>query len=213
LDHSLQLNLAKFEFGLLIQTGFTCLPPMALARLTWHETEQGNRGANDWKILMSLESARAELNVRAPDIAVIIAAADTSTVQAAAAGLGVSPPEIAKTLAFWVNDKACLLVASGEARLDNKKAKATFGTKIKMLSFDEVEAVTGHPVGGVCPFGLKSPLEIYCDQSLLAFETVYPAAGSVNSAIKISTKRLGDLTGGRWVDVCTVPQTVSQAEM
>jgi prolyl-tRNA editing enzyme YbaK/EbsC (Cys-tRNA(Pro) deacylase) len=95
-----------------------------------------------------------------------------------------------------------LVVAGGTARLDNRKFKDTFGGKARMLAAEEVVELTSHPVGGVCPFGLPSPLPIYCDVSLKRFEEVVPAAGSTNSAVRISTERLAALTGATWVDVC-----------
>ena len=94
-----------------------------------------------------------------------------------------------------------LLVARGDARIDNAKFKAAFG-KGKMLALDDVEALTGHPVGGVCPFGLATPLPVYLDRSLQAFDEVLPAAGSVNSALRISPQQMAELTQGQWVDAC-----------
>jgi prolyl-tRNA editing enzyme YbaK/EbsC (Cys-tRNA(Pro) deacylase) len=114
----------------------------------------------------------------------------------------VEPGRIAKTLAFKLADgKVFLLVARGDARIDNAKFKTTFG-KGKMLALDQVEALTGHPVGGVCPFGLATDLPVYLDKSLLAFAEVLPAAGSVNSALRISPQRMAELTQGHWVDAC-----------
>jgi prolyl-tRNA editing enzyme YbaK/EbsC (Cys-tRNA(Pro) deacylase) len=95
-----------------------------------------------------------------------------------------------------------LLVTCGDARLDNKKAKAAFGAKVRMLGAEEVEAVTGHPVGGVSPFGLASPLPVYCDLSLRRFAEVLPAAGAIHAALRISPRRMADLVGAEWVDVC-----------
>jgi prolyl-tRNA editing enzyme YbaK/EbsC (Cys-tRNA(Pro) deacylase) len=151
---------------------------------------------------MSLESVRAFLAQRAPDIAIVELDGSTATVALAAAGLGVAPAQIAKTLSLRVKDRNLLLVTGGEARLDNKKAKAVLGGKPRMLTSDEVTAITGHPVGGVCPFGLAAPLPIYCDISLKAFDDVYPAAGSISSALRISPARMAELVGAEWVDVC-----------
>ena len=110
--------------------------------------------------------------------------------------------DIAKTLAFRVGaGQAILLVARGDARIDNRKFKDALG-KGKMLPADEVVALTGHPVGGVCPFGLASDLPIYLDRSLQAFDEVLPAAGAVHSAVRISPEQLAEITGGQWVDVC-----------
>ncbi|SFL60786.1 YbaK/EbsC family protein [Methylobacterium pseudosasicola] len=154
---------------------------------------------------MSLESVRAFFAENAPDIAVIELATSTATVAEAAAGHGVAPAQIAKTLSIRVGDQVALVVTRGDARLDNKKAKAVFGGKVRMLDLSEVEAATGHPVGGVCPFGLVAPLPIYCDVSLKAFDEVVPAAGSTHSAVRIAPDRMAALTGATWVDVCQEP--------
>lgn len=151
---------------------------------------------------MSIESAKAFLAEKAPDLTVLELAQSTATVELAAAGFGVEPARIAKTLSLKVGGQALLVVACGTARLDNKKAKAAFGGKARMLSAEEVEEITGHPVGGVCPFGVASPLPVYCDVSLQAFDEVLPAAGSTNSALRISPARLAEITGAAWVDVC-----------
>lgn len=151
---------------------------------------------------MSLESVRAFLALRAPDISIVELDGSTATVALAAAGLGVAPAQIAKTLSLRIKDRNLLLVTGGEARLDNKKAKAAFGGKPRMLTADEVTAITGHPVGGVCPFGLAQPLPIYCDVSLKAFDEVFPAAGSISSALRIGPLRMAELVGAEWVDVC-----------
>jgi prolyl-tRNA editing enzyme YbaK/EbsC (Cys-tRNA(Pro) deacylase) len=104
--------------------------------------------------------------------------------------------------ASWVGEQNLLVVTRGDARLDNKKAKVAFGGKVRMLSAEEVEAVTGHPVDGVCPFGLTTPIPVYCDVSLKAFDEVVPAAGSTNSAVRISPLRMVELVDAAWVDVC-----------
>lgn len=151
---------------------------------------------------MSLESVRAFLARHAPDIAIIELAHSTATVAQAAAGHGVLPAQIAKTLSLRVKDRNLLVVTSGEVRLDNKKAKETFGGKPRMLTAEEVVAITGHPVGGVCPFGLATPLTVYCDVSLKAFGEVVPAAGSTHSALRIDPLRMAELVEAQWVDVC-----------
>jgi prolyl-tRNA editing enzyme YbaK/EbsC (Cys-tRNA(Pro) deacylase) len=151
---------------------------------------------------MSLESVRAFLAEKAPDIEIVELAESTATVALAAAGHGVEPGQIAKTLALRVGGTPVLVVARGDARLDNRKVKAAFGVKPRMLDAEEVVAITGHPVGGVCPFGLASPLAIYCDVSLRAFDEVVPAAGSTHSAVRINPLRMAALVGGQWVDVC-----------
>jgi len=151
---------------------------------------------------MSLQSVRLFLADKAPDLTIIELDSSTATVELAAAGHGVAPAQIAKTLAFRVRDRDLLLVTSGTARLDNKKAKTVFGGKPRMLAAEEVAMITGHPVGGVCPFGLATPLPVYCDVSLRAFDEVVPAAGSTHSAVRIAPLRMAELVSGEWVDVC-----------
>lgn len=151
---------------------------------------------------MSLESVRAFLAEKAPDVRIIELESSTATVALAAAGHGVLPAQIAKTLSLRVGESNFLVVTRGDARLDNKKAKAAFGGKARMLGAEEVVTVTGHPVGGVCPFGLANPLAVYCDISLKAFDEVVPAAGSTHSAVRISPLRMAELVGAQWVDVC-----------
>lgn len=155
---------------------------------------------------MSLDSVRAFLADHAPDIEILELPESTATVALAAAGHGVAPAQIAKTLALRVGEEIVLLVARGDARLDNKKAKTAFGGKVKMVPVEEVAALTGHPVGGVCPFGLASPLRVYCDISLQAFEEVLPAAGSTHSALRISPARMVEITQADWVDACQKPE-------
>ena len=154
---------------------------------------------------MSYESVRDDLARRAPDLSIVEAEQSTATVIEAAAALGVTPGQIAKTLALHINDRVVLLVARGDARLDNQKAKAALGGKPRMLDAEQTLAATGHPVGGVSPFGLPGPLPVYCDVSLRAFETVFPAAGSRNSSVEVETERLAALLGAEWVDVCSLP--------
>ena len=154
---------------------------------------------------MSLESVRADLAARAPDLPIIEVEASTATVIEAAAALDVVPGQIAKTLALRVEDRVLLLVTRGDSRLDNRKTKAALGGRPRMLDPAETFAVTGHPVGGVCPFGLARPLPIYCDVSLQAFDRVYPAAGSLNSSVEIAPDRLAILVGAEWIDICRLP--------
>ena len=151
---------------------------------------------------MSLESVRAWLGEHAPDLPLIEVAETTATVATAAAALGVAPGRIAKTLAVRVDGATFLVVARGDARLDNAKTKAEFGGRPRMLGPEETLALTGHPVGGVCPFGLTTPLPVYCDVSLRAFDEVVPAAGSANSALRIDPVRMAELVKAEWVDVC-----------
>jgi prolyl-tRNA editing enzyme YbaK/EbsC (Cys-tRNA(Pro) deacylase) len=155
---------------------------------------------------MSHESVRAWLREHDPDLPIIETEASTATVLDAADALGVAPGQIAKTLALRINDRIVLLVTRGDTRLDNQKTKAAFGARPRMLDAEETFAITGHRVGGVCPFGLATPLPIYCDESLRAFETVYPAAGSLNSSVRIAPARLADLVAARWIDICRLPE-------
>lgn len=159
---------------------------------------------------MSLESVRAFFAEQAPDIAVIELERSTATVAQAAEGHGVLPAQIAKTLSLKVGERYVLVVARGDARLDNRKVKAVLGGKPRMLDAEEVVRVTGHPVGGVCPFGLAEPLPVYCDISLQAFDEVVPAAGSTHSAVRINPRRMAELVGAEWVDVCqSTPEAVA----
>jgi prolyl-tRNA editing enzyme YbaK/EbsC (Cys-tRNA(Pro) deacylase) len=159
---------------------------------------------------MSLDSVRADLAARAPDLAIIEVAESTATVAEAAIALHVEPGQIAKTLALRVNNRIVLLVTRGDTRLDNQKTKAAFGGRPRMLDPVETLAVTGHPVGGVCPFGLTTALPIYCDVSLKAFAIVYPAAGSLSSSVEVAPDRLVDIVSGTWIDICRLPQSVSE---
>jgi len=151
---------------------------------------------------MTVASVRAFFAAHQVDMPIIELQENTATVALAAQAHGVEPGRIAKTLAFRLADgKVFLLVARGDARIDNAKFKAAFG-KGKMLALDEVEALTGHPVGGVCPFGLATPLPVYLDRSLQAFDEVLPAAGSVTRALRISPQKMAELTQSQWVDAC-----------
>jgi prolyl-tRNA editing enzyme YbaK/EbsC (Cys-tRNA(Pro) deacylase) len=155
---------------------------------------------------VSLESVRAWLAANAPDLPLIEVAQSTATVDAAARALAVEPGRIAKTLAVRAGETVFLLVARGDTRLDNAKCKAALGARPRMLGPEETPALTGHPVGGVCPFGLATPLPVYCDESLKDFDLVYPAAGSLNSSVEVTPERLFELVGERWVDLCRLPE-------
>lgn len=155
---------------------------------------------------MSLASVSAWLAEHAPDLAVIDNGASTATVALAAEALGVEPGRIAKTLAVRIGDEIMLIVARGDARLDNQKTKRAFGGRPRMLDAEETLAVTGHAVGGVCPFGLKRPLPVHLDVSLRAYETVFPAAGSLTSSVEIAPDRLAALLRASWIDVCRLPE-------
>jgi prolyl-tRNA editing enzyme YbaK/EbsC (Cys-tRNA(Pro) deacylase) len=165
---------------------------------------------------MSLESVRAFFAEKAPDIAVILSPMSSATVALAAQAYDVEPGRIAKTLSLRVGERVVLIVASGTSRMDNKKVKTHFGGKPKMLDAGEVAEITGHEVGGVCPFGLKTPLPVYCDISLKAYDEVVPAAGSIHSAVRIAPMRMAALTSAEWVDVCgereTAPSPLPEGE-
>jgi len=156
---------------------------------------------------MSAESVRAWIGKHAPDLRIIETELSTATVETAAKALGVEPGRIAKTLAVRVGNRTILVVARGDARLDNQKSKAEFGGRPRMLGSDETLELTGHPVGGVCPFGLATPLPVYLDVSLKPFDIVYPAGGSLNTSVRVTPERLFDLVGERWIDVMRLPET------
>ena len=131
----------------------------------------------------------------------------SATVELAAQTLGCEPCRIAKTLSFLADGRAVLIVAAGDARIDNHKYKAQFGTKARMLTPDEAVSLVGHAVGGVCPFGVRDGVTVFLDTSLKRFETVFPACGSSNSAIELSIPELEQFSGfTAWVDVCRLPQ-------
>ena len=131
----------------------------------------------------------------------------SATVELAAQALGCEPQRIAKTLSFKIDDQPILIVAAGDARINNGKYKARFGAKAKMLSAGEVETMIGHAVGGVCPFGINEGVKVYLDESLKRFDTVFPACGSGNSAMEMSMEDLEKYSGyEEWVDVCKLPE-------
>ncbi len=127
----------------------------------------------------------------------------SATVELAAAALNCEPCRIAKTLSFSVGGSPILIVTAGDAKIDNAKYKAHFGTKAKMLTYDEVEAQIGHAVGGVCPFAVNPGVAVYLDVSLKRFDTVFPACGSSNSAIELTIDELESYSSySEWIDVC-----------
>ena len=154
---------------------------------------------------MSIERVRAYFSKYGIDGRIIEFDVSSATVALAAEALGCEAKRIAKTLSFHVNEKVVLVVMAGDAKIDNAKYKAFFGTKAKMLSFDEAETLVGHAVGGVCPFAVNEGVQIYLDESLKRFETVFPACGSSNSAIELSLPELEKYSSFIcWVDVCKV---------
>ena len=152
---------------------------------------------------MSIEIARAYLSQYGRDKDIKELSSSSATVELAASALGVAPERITKTLAFKDGDGCMLIGMAGDAKIDNKKFKDTFGFKAKMLSPDETLAFTGHAVGGVCSFGVPETVKSYVDVSLKRFDTVFPACGSGNSAIELTCDELFDLARAvKWVDVC-----------
>ncbi|MGL4196824.1 MAG: YbaK/EbsC family protein [Allorhizobium sp.] len=151
---------------------------------------------------MSLESVRQFFREHAPDISVIVTEASSATVPLAAEAHGVEPDQIAKTICLRIGEDVVLVVTAGTKRLDNRKFKDRFGVKPRMLDADAVVEATSHPVGGVCPFGLPSPLKVYCDLSLKAFDEVVPAGGATNAAVRIAPERMLSLVNGEWADLC-----------
>ncbi len=156
---------------------------------------------------MSIEKGRAyfrqfgmEDRVREFDVS-------SATVELAALALGVDGARIAKTLSFKKDDSCILILAAGDARIDNHKFKEKFHMKAKMLAPDEVLSIVGHPVGGVCPFGINDGIDVYLDESLKRFETVFPAVGSANSAIELNLDELYKYSNAiEWIDICKLPE-------
>lgn len=155
---------------------------------------------------MSIERVRKYLAGFGADGRVIELDESSATVELAAAALGVEGARIAKTLSYKLSDGVILVVAAGDARVDNRKYKDKFGQKAKMLTPDEALELVGHAVGGVCPFAVNDGVRVYLDDSLKRFETVFPACGSSNSAIELSLNELERMSGGEWCDVCKLPE-------
>lgn len=156
---------------------------------------------------MSLEKAKKYLKDKGYEDHIIELEESSATVQLAAEALGVEPGMIAKTMSFLQGEQPVLILTEGTARVDNRKYKDTFHVKAKMIPFDEVEAVIGHAPGGVCPFGINEGIQVYLDESLKRYDTVYPAAGNDHSAVKLTIPELeavADAAG--WIDVCKEPE-------
>ena len=152
---------------------------------------------------MSLEKAERYMEHKGMLDRVIRLKESTATVAEAAEALGVEPGMIAKTMSFLQDGQAVLILTEGTARIDNRKYKDAFHMKAKMIPFEEVEQWIGHVPGGVCPFGIRDGVEVYLDESLRQFETVYPAAGDDHSAVRLSVDELEQIAGAKgWVDVC-----------
>ncbi|MBR3955586.1 MAG: YbaK/EbsC family protein [Clostridia bacterium] len=156
---------------------------------------------------MSIEKVREYLQTKGYADKMQEFTVSSATVELAAQALGCEGCRIAKTLSFAVGEKTVLIVAAGDAKIDNSKFKVQFATKARMLPFDEVEAKVGHAAGGVCPFAVKSNVEVYLDISLKRFETVFPAVGSSSSAIELTCEELEMLSNPvAWIDVCKIPE-------
>lgn len=156
---------------------------------------------------MSIEKGRAYFRALGIEDRVLEFDVSSATVELAAKALGVEGARIAKTLSFKAPDGCLLVLAAGDARIDNHKFKDTFHVKAKMLTADEVLELVGHPVGGVCPFGCNEGVPVYLDESLKRFETVFPAVGSANSAIELNLDELFRYSKALgWVDVCKLPE-------
>lgn len=154
---------------------------------------------------MSIEKVREYFKEKGIDGRIREFAISSATVPLAAKALNCEESRIAKTLSFHVGERVILVVTAGDAKINNAKYKAQFGTKAKMLSHDEAEPLLGHAVGGVCPFAVKEGVEVYLDVSMQRFSTVFPACGSSNSAIELSLKELEEYSGFvKWVDVCKI---------
>lgn len=152
---------------------------------------------------MSIEKVKAHFREYGMEEKIQEFEVSSATVELAAAALHCEPQRIAKTLSFLLDGHAVLVVAAGDAKIDNRGYKDQFGAKAKMLSPEEVEMLVGHAVGGVCPFAVKEGVEVYLDVSLKRFETVFPACGSSNSAIELTIPELEKYSGyTQWVDVC-----------
>lgn len=156
---------------------------------------------------MSIEKGRAYFRQFGMEDRVLEFNVSSATVELAALALGVEGARIAKTLSFKKGDSCILILAAGDARIDNHKFKDKFHMKAKMPSPDEVLMLVGHPVGGVCPFGINDGIDVYLDESLKRFETVFPAVGSGNSAIELNLDELYKYSNAaEWIDVCKLPE-------
>lgn len=154
---------------------------------------------------MSFEKVKAYFEEQGIGDKVLKFEQSSATVALAAAAVGCEPAKIAKTMSFYVDEAPVLIVTAGDTKVDNKKFKAYFHQKAKMISFDEVEAAVGHAPGGVCPFVLKEGIKVYLDESMKRFDVVYPAAGSSNSAVKLTLDEMERYTGyTEWIDVCKI---------
>ncbi len=154
---------------------------------------------------MSIEKVREYFKKFGLDNKIMEFDVSSATVKEAAIALNCKEQEIAKTLSFIVNDRPVLIVTAGDSKVDNSKFKTKFNVKAKMIPFDDVERLVGYAVGGVCPFGVNEDVDVFLDESLKRFDTVYPACGSSNSAIKLSIEELEKASNYKeWIDVCKI---------
>ncbi|MBR3895007.1 MAG: YbaK/EbsC family protein [Clostridia bacterium] len=159
---------------------------------------------------MSIELVKSFLSAKGLGDRVMEFEVSSATVELAAAALGTEGARIAKSLTFYGKEGECLLiVTAGDQKIDNAKFKAFFGTKAKMMSAEDALAATGHAVGGVCPFALPDGVKVYADISMQRFDIVYPAAGSANSAVRLTCAELFEASGAlEWIDVCKPRETI-----
>ena len=154
---------------------------------------------------MSIEKVKAYFKRFNMQDKVIVLEQSSATVELAAKALGIEEARIAKTMSFLIDENPILVVAAGDTKIDNKKYKEKFHTKAKMIPFDFVEKYIGHTPGGVCPFGINDNINVYLDNSLKRFQTVFPAAGSSNSAIELNINELEKYSNSKeWVDICKI---------
>lgn len=152
---------------------------------------------------MAIEKVQEYFRAFGMEERIIVTKESSATVELAAQAVGVEPARIAKSLTFKVQEKPVMVVAAGDARVDNKKYKTFFGVKAKMLTAEEVLEFIGHAVGGVCPFAIPENVDVYLDESMKRFETVFPACGSGNSAIELTLEELEKYSGSKgWINVC-----------
>lgn len=151
---------------------------------------------------MTVESVKKHIEEAGYNLEIIEMDISTATVELAAQALGVEPARIAKTLAIRLKEEDVLILATGDMKIDNRKFKDYFGEKARFIKAEDLMEATGHPVGGVCPFGLSQPLTIYLDESLKVFDHVYPAAGGTNACVKVDVDYLSEISNGIWIDVC-----------
>lgn len=156
---------------------------------------------------MAIERVRDYMKERGMGERILEFDVSSATVELAAEAVGCEPARIAKTMSFFAGGTPILIVTAGDRRIDNAKYKAQFHTKAKMIPADQVEEAVGHGIGGVCPFAVAEGTQVYLDESLKRFDTVYPAAGSANSAVRLTVEELEKLSGSRgWIDVCKPAQ-------